>query len=78
MISEGRELRGSRTIVRPLDRKLAIRNGGCLNGYKKTRMRLQNLFYLVKQLGMMIVFRNIVWHRMHKILYKNKNVLTQL
>jgi hypothetical protein len=40
----------------------------CLNGYKTMKMHSQNLVHLVKQLGMMMILRNVVWSRMLKIL----------
>jgi hypothetical protein len=40
----------------------------CLNGYKTMKMHSQTLLYLVKQLGMMMVSRNVIWSRMLKIL----------
>jgi hypothetical protein len=40
----------------------------CLNGYKIMKLRSQNLFYLVKRLGMMMILGNGVRLRMLKIL----------
>jgi hypothetical protein len=41
---------------------------GGLFQYKTMKMHSQNLLYLVKQLGMMMILRNVVWFRMLKLL----------
>jgi hypothetical protein len=40
----------------------------CLHGYKIMKIHSQNLLYLVKHLGMMIILRKDDWFRMLNIL----------